>query len=789
MRMMQYGRYLLIITVLSMCISSVGAVTTGSIVACGDNSYGQCNVPAGNDFVAIDAGFNHNIALRADGTIVAWGDNTYDQCIVPYNPDYVAIAAGGNHNLGLRLGEATNPIVAWGDNSYGQCNVPPPDEFTNIGAGGRFSLAATVFGKVSAWGDDTSGQCTVPSPNNYMYITGGLRHTLATSYGMLAAWGDNSYHECDVPPGDDYIAISAGDGFSLAQHMNRSLVAWGQNLYGQCNIPGENQFYAFDAGTEHCVAVRPDGSLAAWGSNDYGQCNVPSGNTYFAVAGGYHHSIALKKSSTTDVKANFSADTVRGPAPLGVTFTSRSSGDPDTFLYDFGDGCYSHDSNPIHIYSFPGNYSVSLTVTGQKGSDTHTKVEYITVLAHPVERTTLVSVTSIPSGATVFIDGVATGTTKVSNNLYKVTEGVHSLKITKEGYRDWNGSFTVKWPHITVRTIKLQKAGFFGNGTWKFVVLGDSPDGAINSTTGISPNIHLISAAVAAEKPDLVIFTGDLISGWSLGNDSPVQRDYMAQFGNWMAAVSPIHDYSTGRGIPLYVARGNHEDGPPGNTTPLLNAYLATVAFGMPTNGPPGEVKLSYSFAHKGAKFIVIDEYIAHNEMKETVNQGWVNGQLTSDTRPFMFVVGHSPAYLVDDDPEDLLYSLPIHPEERDQFWQSLVRTQIPAYLCGHAHLYARGNVQGVEQVVSGNAGAPMQSFSLANADPLLTIEYPLWNISKQDQKVGYLVITVNETSRTWSGLEKHFNNQTGTWTTGDRFTRPSRPAIQEQYQYIEGAS
>jgi hypothetical protein len=454
---MRYGRYLLLLLVLSAVVSSVGAVTTGSIVAWGDSTYGQCNVPAGDDYVAIDAGFNHNIALRADGTIVAWGLNNYGQCEVPFYNDYIAIAAGGNHNLGLRLGEATNPIVAWGDNSYGQCNVPPPDEYTNIGAGGRFSQAATVFGKVSAWGDNTNGQCNIPAPNNYMYITGGLRHTLATSYGMLAAWGDNSYHECDVPPGDDYIAISAGDGFSLAQHMNRSLVAWGQNPYGQCNIPGENRFTAFDAGTEHCVAVRPDGSLAAWGSNDYGQCNVPSGNTYFAVAGGYHHSIALKKSAPSEIRANFSAGTVKGTAPLGVTFTSNSSGNPDTFLYEFGDGFSSSDPNPTHIYSFPGNYTVKLTVTGAGGSDTHTKEGYVTVLSHPVVRTAILSLNSIPSGATVLVDGVAIGKTKGSNNLFKVPEGVHTLTVTKVGYQDWNGPLKAKWPQVAVRTVKLTK--------------------------------------------------------------------------------------------------------------------------------------------------------------------------------------------------------------------------------------------------------------------------------------------------------------------------------------------
>ena len=317
-----------------------------------------------------------------------------------------------------------------------------------------------------------------------------------------------------------------------------------------------------------------------------------------------------------------------------------------------------------------------------------------------------------------------------------------------------------------------------GNGTWTFVLFGDSPDPANNTTTGISPDLRLIACAVAAEKPDLALYIGDLVNGWSLTNDSPMQNNYTGQFGNWMDAVSPIHNYSTGTGIPLFVVRGNHEDGPPQNVTPLLNAYLATVASGMPTNGPPGEENLTYSFTHKGVKFIANDEYIVHDGLKETVNQTWVDEQLTHDTQPFMFVIGHSPAYLVDEDLEDLIYSLPLHPEQRDIFWQSMVSNHVSAYLCGHAHVYVRSEFHGLRQIVSGNGGAPMLAFDPANADPVLTITYPKQNISQADQKVGYLIVTVNETAGTWSGVQKVRDPKTGIWTTGDTFTLPSRSGV-----------
>ena len=59
------------------------------------------NVPPNlTNAVAITAGQSHSLALRADGTVVAWGDNSFGQTNTPPGLiNVVAIAAGGNHNL------------------------------------------------------------------------------------------------------------------------------------------------------------------------------------------------------------------------------------------------------------------------------------------------------------------------------------------------------------------------------------------------------------------------------------------------------------------------------------------------------------------------------------------------------------------------------------------------------------------------------------------------------------------------------------------------------------------
>ena len=40
-------------------------------------SIGQTNVPAGNGFTAIAAGFYHSLALKSDGSLVGWGNNAH----------------------------------------------------------------------------------------------------------------------------------------------------------------------------------------------------------------------------------------------------------------------------------------------------------------------------------------------------------------------------------------------------------------------------------------------------------------------------------------------------------------------------------------------------------------------------------------------------------------------------------------------------------------------------------------------------------------------------------------
>ncbi len=141
--------------------SEAAILAVGLVRAWGGNSYGQTNVPTNLiGVVAVAAGGDHNLALKADGRVVAWGSyytgqgNGYAAATVPLDlPKATAIAAGFSHSLALA---SDGTVAAWG--SGFQASVPP--SLTNVvavGAGAYHSLALarlsqpegknTIFGK------------------------------------------------------------------------------------------------------------------------------------------------------------------------------------------------------------------------------------------------------------------------------------------------------------------------------------------------------------------------------------------------------------------------------------------------------------------------------------------------------------------------------------------------------------------------------------------------------------------------------------------------------------------
>lgn len=94
---------------------------------------------------------------------------------------------------------------------------------------------------------------------------------------------------------------------------------------------------------------------------------------------------------TINLVANFSVDHTSGAVPLSVQFTDISTGGPDSWVWEFGDGNISYEHNPIHLYTSVGTYTVKLTIA--KGSSTTYE-----------EKPNCITVTSVPPTADFIAD-------------------------------------------------------------------------------------------------------------------------------------------------------------------------------------------------------------------------------------------------------------------------------------------------------------------------------------------------------------------------------------------------
>ena len=89
--------------------------------------------------------------------------------------------------------------------------------------------------------------------------------------------------------------------------------------------------------------------------------------------------IPTSSPTTGPPQAAFDASPRSGPYPLTVSFTDVSTGSPDQWEWNFGDGSKSTGKDPVHSYTAPGTYTVSLKVANTEGANTRIMQSYISV--------------------------------------------------------------------------------------------------------------------------------------------------------------------------------------------------------------------------------------------------------------------------------------------------------------------------------------------------------------------------------------------------------------------------
>ena len=207
---------------------------------------------------------------RAAGQVLVWGNRLLTN-VPPSATNVIALAAGDNHGLALR---ADGTVVAWGSNSSGQTNVPP--DLTNavgVAAGSTHSLALRSDGMVTLWGKILGINTTTNVPPEATNVVAlalgpGAQHALVLrADGTVVDWG--SSYTADIPPtARNIVSVAAGAHHSVALRSDGQVVAWGNNETDQINVPASaTNIVAIAAGWFGNAALRADGTILTWGSS------------------------------------------------------------------------------------------------------------------------------------------------------------------------------------------------------------------------------------------------------------------------------------------------------------------------------------------------------------------------------------------------------------------------------------------------------------------------------------------------------------------------------------------
>jgi PKD repeat protein len=127
-----------------------------------------------------------------------------------------------------------------------------------------------------------------------------------------------------------------------------------------------------------------------------------------------------------------------GVAPTTFHFTDKSTGNPETYFWNFGDGETSVVQNPRHTYRRPGTYTVSLTIS--KGNETSrteldTAIHIIEPRPIPIARQNgILAIGSIPQGADIYLNGAHYGQTPIL--IPNLTPNTYQVRLVKSGYYD-----------------------------------------------------------------------------------------------------------------------------------------------------------------------------------------------------------------------------------------------------------------------------------------------------------------------------------------------------------------
>jgi 3',5'-cyclic AMP phosphodiesterase CpdA len=251
-------------------------------------------------------------------------------------------------------------------------------------------------------------------------------------------------------------------------------------------------------------------------------------------------------------------------------------------------------------------------------------------------------------------------------------------------------------------------------------------DTALEGINGISA--RALAIQMARHSPHLLIFTGDLINGYTTRED-----DFRAQLRSWKRIYGPLW-----RELPVYTGMGNHEslinifaDGTQADKQAEQSAEAVFASeFVHPMNGPEPErpglppYKGSvYSFDYAGCHFTQLnsDYWYSSRPQQHPGNPfgrllagqlEWLEKDLTAARASgarHIFVFVHEPAFPNGGHVQDSLWGggEAEGVKARDVFWRIVTQAGARAVFSGHEHNYSRTLIDGKTPVHRDGSGNP----------------------------------------------------------------------------------
>lgn len=239
---------------------TVGLRPDGCVEACGDNSFGQCEVAALHDVTAVAAGAYHTVALHGDGTVSAVGRGSENQCDTADWRGVTAIAASDYATFGLTK---DGTLLCTGFYDYAE-----PESWSSLTAvaGGSYNLAA-LRADGTVW--------TYPKLKDADALRGCAAVAVSTGY-VVAAMPDGSVVSpfFDLSEWEDVVALSASGTAILALDAQGRVHA---HFFRESDAPDFSAFAqvrAIAAGGTHFALVLADGSVTVLGANGHGEAET-----------------------------------------------------------------------------------------------------------------------------------------------------------------------------------------------------------------------------------------------------------------------------------------------------------------------------------------------------------------------------------------------------------------------------------------------------------------------------------------------------------------------------------